>query len=82
MKNPSYDLALFELRGLDETNITEQLCVVGNDIYKINMLTTQIQVYNNSLFEFAYLFDVWVNQLNINFQINYHLLRFGYAHLQ
>ena len=82
MKNPSYDLALFELRGLDETNITEQLSVVGNDIYKINMLTTQIQVDNNSLFEFAYLFDVWVNQLNINIQINSHLLRFGCAHFQ
>ena len=82
MKNTSYDLALFEIRGLDETNITEQLSVVCNDIYMLNMLTTQIQVKNNSLFEFVYLFDVWVNQLNINIQINYHLLRFGCAHLQ
>ena len=82
MKNPSYDIALFEVRGLDETNITEQLSVIGNDIHKINMLTTQMQVNNNSLFEFAYLFDIWVNQLNINIQINSYLLRFGCTHLQ
>ena len=43
------------------TQINTQLNVIVNDYFAFNILTTQVQVKNDSLFEFVYLFDVWVN---------------------
>lgn len=56
----SIDLSL-SYYPLDLTTQNTHWRVVINDIYLLNMLTTRIKIKNNSLFEFVYLFDVWVN---------------------
>ena len=54
----------FNFNPSNETN--NQLNVVVDDYFLLNLLTTLVQVKDNSLFEFVYLFDVWVNQIDFN----------------
>lgn len=57
--------------------------VVVGEVFKLNMLTL-IQIKKNSLFEFVYLFDVWVNQNQLKLlklKINYfNINRLGCPH--
>ena len=54
----------FNYYPLNETN--NQLNVVVDDFFLLNLLTTLAQVKDNLLFEFVYLFDIWVNQIDFN----------------
>ena len=56
--NETFDLA-FDLFPLD--NIIDHSSVAISDIFLLEMLTTLIEVKNNLVFEFIYLFDFWVN---------------------
>ena len=53
--NQTYDLA-FDMHSLDK--ITENIYVVVGDVFLLEMLSPLIQVKNNLVFEFVYLFDV------------------------
>ena len=39
----------------------DYLFTVTDNLYLFNILTTIIQIKDNQLFEFVYLFDVWIN---------------------
>ena len=59
--NGTFDLG-FDLFPLDE--IIDHINVAISDIFLLEILTTLIEVKNNVAFEFVYLFDVWVNQID------------------
>ena len=59
--NGTFDLG-FDLFPLD--NIIDHFSVAISDVFLLEMLTTLIEVKNNLVFEFVYLFDVWVNQID------------------
>ena len=55
---PQLSLGYYQLK-LNQLNA--YLSVVIDDTFLLNILTTKVQIKNNSLFGFVYLFDVWVN---------------------
>ena len=42
------------------TDLNRNYYTIINEGYFLNMMTTLVPVKDNSLFEFIYLFDVWV----------------------